>query len=103
MTSGVARNYARALFQLASEDSTVVEVERGQNDAQFATIAAGERAGVRAGAHGRLVEGGRTIGTFEVVEVYPAGSRIRIQGRLAAPVTARTAVEVEVHQERASP
>jgi len=83
--------------------TSVVEVEHGQNDAQFATIAAGERAGVRAGAHGRLIDGGRTIGTFEVVEVYPAGSRVRIQGRLASPITARTSVEVEVHDRGAAP
>ncbi|MGA2615588.1 MAG: ATP synthase F1 subunit delta [Spirochaetia bacterium] len=38
MTSGVARNYARALFELAAEDSTIQEVEadlRAARDALF--------------------------------------------------------------------
>ena len=76
--------------------TTVVEVERGRDDAQFVTIAGGERMGFQPGFTGRLVDGGRTIGTFEIVEVYAGGSRVKVRGRLSGPVSGRTVVEVDV-------
>ena len=76
--------------------TSVVEVERGRDDAQFVTIAGGERMGFQPGFTGRLVDGGRTIGTFEIVEVYSGGSRVKIRDRLLGPVSGRTVVEVDV-------
>jgi len=76
--------------------TSVVEIERGQDDAQFVTIAGGERMGFQPGFTGRLVDGGRTLGTFEIIEVYSGGSRVKIRGRLSGPVSGRTVVEVDV-------
>jgi hypothetical protein len=76
--------------------SRVVEFAQGQGDKQFATIAGGTKAGLAKGMKGRLLDGGRVIGSFEVVDVYPAGSKVQIQGKLAAPITGQTVVEVDV-------
>jgi hypothetical protein len=74
----------------------VVEVERAQGDEQFATIRGGQQMGFQTGLKGRFREAGQVIGTFEIVEVYPKGSRVRIHGHLTGPVTERTEVDVDV-------
>jgi hypothetical protein len=74
----------------------VVEISRDQGDVKFLTIAGGKNAGLRPGMGGRLKDGSRILGTFEVIEVYAAGSRVRLDGRLTDPVTAQTSVEVDV-------
>lgn len=76
--------------------SAVVEIERPQGDAQFATIRGGREAGLAPGLRGRLIDGGRVIGRFTVVEVYAAGSRVRIDGGLSGSVSSRTVVEVDI-------
>jgi hypothetical protein len=74
----------------------LVEVERPRDDGQFAMIAGGTQMGFRPGLRGRLVDGGRTLGTFEIIEVYSGGSRVKIEGRLSGPLSGRTAVQVDV-------
>jgi hypothetical protein len=76
--------------------TVVVEVERAAGDEQFATIRGGQQMGFQAGLKGSFREAGQVIGTFEIVEVYPKGSRVRVHGRLSGPVTERTEVDVEV-------
>jgi hypothetical protein len=82
--------------QVTVYTTRVVEFAQGQGETQFANVAGGANAGIRAGLRGRLKDGGRVIGQLQVVEVFPAGSRVRIDGALAAPVTARTVVEIDV-------
>ncbi len=76
--------------------SRVVEFAQGQGATQLATIAGGTAAGLRPGLRGRLKDGGRVIATFEIVEVFSAGSRVKLDGPLASAVTAQTIVEVDV-------
>ncbi len=73
----------------------VVEFATAQGATQFATIEGGQNAGITAGMRGRLVEAGRVIATFEVVEVYQRGSRVRLADRVER-VTAQTQAEVDV-------
>jgi hypothetical protein len=82
--------------QVTIYTTRVVEFAQGQGETQFATVAGGANAGMRVGLRGRLKDGGRVIGQLQIVEVFPAGSRVRIDGALAAPVTARTVVEIDV-------
>lgn len=76
--------------------TVVVEVERAAGEEQFATIRGGQQMGFRTGLKGRFREAGQVIGTFEIVEVYPKGSRVRVHGRLSGPVTEQTEVDVDV-------
>lgn len=76
--------------------TSVVEVERAQGSSQFATIRGGRDSGLRPGLRGRLLEGGGVIGRFTIVEVYGAGSRVRVDGGLSGSVSSRTVVEVDV-------
>ena len=76
--------------------TTVIEVARDHGEIDSATIAAGQKMGVKPGLHGRFVDNGTTIGTFEVIEVYPAGSRVHIQGRLSGTISGHTEVQVDV-------
>lgn len=75
--------------------SSVVEVDRAEGDSQLATIRGGEADGLRPGLRGRLVDGGRVIAHFRVVEVYEAGSRVRVDGSISG-VSSRTVVEVDI-------
>jgi hypothetical protein len=77
-------------------ETTLVEVERPRDDGQFATIVGGAGMGFRPGLRGRLLDGDRVLASFEIVEVYAGGSRVKIHGRLSGPVSGRTAVQVEV-------
>jgi hypothetical protein len=73
----------------------VVEFATAQGATQYATIEGGQNAGIAPGMRGRLVEGGRVIATFEVVEVYQRGSKVRLADRVDR-VTAQTQAEVDV-------
>jgi len=76
--------------------TVVVEVERAAGEEQFATIRGGQQMGFQTGFKGRFREAGQVIGSFEIVEVYPKGSRVRVKGRLSGPVTEQTEVDVDV-------
>lgn len=64
--------------------------------AQEATIAGGVDAGLAVGMRGRLVNAGRVLGTFEIVEVYAKGSRVRIDGKLEGSASGASSAEVDV-------
>ncbi len=80
-------------FEIRS--GAVLEVE-GREAGGAVLIEVGAAQGIAPGQLGRLVDEGREIGRIVVEEVFPDGSRARIEGVLAAPVTARTLAEVEV-------
>ncbi len=75
-------------------DAEVLEVERDGGEPRYVLIDAGTPKGVRAGLSGRLVEGGRPIGEFEVIEVYRAGSRARLTGPLEGSITIDTKAQI---------
>jgi hypothetical protein len=51
---------------------------------------------MRSGFTGRLVDKGVTIGKLVIEQVYPDGSRARVDGVLSAPVTHETVAEIDV-------
>lgn len=76
-------------------ESELLEVERDGGEPVAILIQAGTSEGLVPGQSGELVEGGRVIGRIEVVDVYAAGSRVRIIGGLRAPITLDTRARVQ--------
>lgn len=74
----------------------VLEVEGVGGEPQAVLIDRGAQDGVAAGQRGRLLEGDQAIGSVEVVDSYPEGSRVRIDGMLGGPITPRTRAEIDV-------
>lgn len=83
--SAVAVSPVDAKRRLTSE---VLDVEEDGGVPTFVLIEAGETEGIRPGMKGQLLERGARIAEIEVVEVFPEGSRARIQGEPGAPVDA---------------
>lgn len=77
-------------------NSEVLEVEGRPGDPRSVLIGRGERDGIRPGLRGRMMQDGEEIATVEIVDVYPDGSRARIDGTLRAPITPDTRVEIDV-------
>ncbi len=88
-----ARPSAPKFQTVASE---VLEVERDGGEPAFVLIEAGKHLGITVGLTGELVENGKSIGTIEVIEVFPDGSRVRILDRLSAPITIETKAQIRV-------
>ncbi len=74
----------------------LVELAGGESGQREATIAGGRDAGLSVGMRGRLVDAGRVLAAFEVVEVFAKGSRVRIEGKLEGRVSAAATAEVDV-------
>jgi hypothetical protein len=68
----------------------VLEVERENGEPVAVLIDAGTPMGIEAGLRGSLVDNGQQIGRIEIVDVYDSGSRARLIGPLAAPITIDT-------------
>jgi hypothetical protein len=83
--SPVVDSSADAGRRLTSE---VLDVEEDGGVPSFVLIEAGETEGIQPGMKGQLLEQGARIAEIEVVEVFPDGSRARIQGDLGSPVDA---------------
>jgi hypothetical protein len=79
-----------------TRSGAVLEVVGRGTEAGAVLIEVGATQGIAPGQLGRLVDDGREIGRIVVEEVFPDGSRARIDGALSAPVTGRTTAEVEV-------
>lgn len=77
-------------------ESEVLEVEGRAGDPRAVLIDVGRNDGIRPGMRGRLREDGRAIATVEIEDVYPDGSRARIEGTLEAPITPDTVVEIDI-------
>lgn len=73
----------------------VLEVERSAGS-EAVLIELGAGAGMKPGLRGRLLDGGREIGAVVVQDVYPDGSRARVEGALLGPISAQTRVEIEI-------
>ncbi len=79
------------------ETSLVLETEGGYGqDAVAVLIELGSRHGMKPGLHGKLFDGKSEIGRVVIEQVYPDGSRARIQGMLSAPITSETVVKIDV-------
>jgi len=79
-------------------ESAVIEVERHGGEPAFVLIEAGRAAGMEKGLSGDLVDGAKTLGRVEIVDVYEAGSRARIVGGLSAPITLDTVARIRKPQ-----
>ncbi len=77
-------------------EAMLLEVERRAGGEQTVLIGLGEQRGVQVGLRGRLVEGGKTIAEIEIIEVFPDGSRARLDGAPASRITPETTVEIDV-------
>lgn len=75
---------------------SVLEVEGWGDDTRAVLLEHGADRGLERGLRGRLVDGGETIGEIVVEEVYPEGSRARVEGALLSPVTPQTVAEIDV-------
>ncbi|MBW2281811.1 MAG: hypothetical protein JRG76_10265 [Deltaproteobacteria bacterium] len=59
-------------------------------------IESGEKRGMQVGFRGRLIDDGETIGSIVIEQVFPDGSRAKIEGALSSPVTHATIAEIRV-------
>jgi len=79
-----------------SVKGAILEVERGRGGERTVVIDLGQPGGVRVGQRGRLVDGGNEIVEIEIVEVYPDGSRARLEGTPASRITPQTEALIDV-------
>jgi len=65
-----------------------------------ALLGEGSSRGLRPGLRGRIVDGDRTLASFEIIDVFPEGSRARLDGAPSAPPgpAARAIVEIPVER-----
>jgi hypothetical protein len=76
--------------------SSILEQEGYGQDTVAVLIESGREDGLRVGLKGRLVDDGAEIGKLVIEQVYPDGSRARVEGTLLGPVTYETVVEIDV-------
>jgi hypothetical protein len=85
---------AKPRFEVRS--AMILEAEGWGTDIEAILIDLGSTKGMREDLTGRLVDDGEEIGTFEIEQVYPDGSRARINGRLSRPLGPDTQAEIKV-------
>lgn len=73
----------------------VLEVDEKGPHGRAVLLDAGTKQGLRVGLRGRLLDGGRSVGTLEIVEVYPEGCLARVDGA-SGPIGATNTAEIEV-------
>ena len=76
--------------------SQVLEAVGYGRDTVAVLIESGQSRGMQVGFRGRLVDAGETIGSIVIEQVFPDGSRAKIEGALASPVTHATIAEIQV-------
>ncbi len=76
--------------------AAVLEVEGRAGAQSFVLLDAGSGAELRAGMRGKLVDAGKTVGAIVIQDVYPDGSRARVEGPLSGAISPRTVAEIEV-------
>jgi hypothetical protein len=81
--------------RIETRSGAVLEVERSAGE-EAVLIELGAAAGMKPGLRGRLLDGGREIGAVVVQDVYPDGSRARVEGALLGQISAQTRVEIEI-------
>jgi hypothetical protein len=82
--------------QFRTHTSSILEQVGYGQDTVAVLLESGSNAGMRVGLRGRLVDEDMEIGAVVIEQVYPDGSRARVEGSLRAPVTHRTVAEIEV-------
>jgi len=75
---------------------TVISTEGAAGKVEAVLIDLGTPRGMKPGMRGRLVDHGHPIANIEIVEVYRAGSRARIDGYLSGSIGPSTTVEIDV-------
>jgi hypothetical protein len=85
---------ARADGVLRAEVIDVEEIDPATGGGLFIWLDRGAPDGLQPGAKGRLVEGARTIGRIEVVEVFETGARAAVRGQTQGDITAETIAEI---------
>jgi hypothetical protein len=81
--------------RIETRSGAVLEVERNAGE-EAVLIELGAAAGMKPGLRGRLLDGSREIGAVVVQDVYPDGSRARVEGALLGRISAQTRVEIEI-------
>jgi hypothetical protein len=76
--------------------AAILEAEGWGVDVEALLIDLGSRDGMRKGLVGRLIENGEEIGKIEIKQVYPDGSRVRVEGGLSRPLGPDTQAEILV-------
>lgn len=93
-TAPPASNAPASNFEILHAE--VLEVNEAGPEGRVIRLDAGAAKGLRAGLRGRLIDGGREIGTIEIVEVYPAASLARVDDAASSTIGARSAVEIDI-------
>ncbi len=76
--------------------SAVLETVGYGQDSVAVLIESGAKLGMQVGFRGVLIDGDEEIGSVVIDQVYPDGSRARIEGTLASPVTHTTVARIRV-------
>lgn len=76
--------------------SAVLETVGYGQDSVAVLIESGAKLGMQIGFRGVLIDGDEEIGSIVIEQVYPDGSRARIEGALASPVTHATVARIQV-------
>jgi hypothetical protein len=76
--------------------TAILETEGPPNRPTEVLLEAGRSAGIRAGLQGRIVDGGHTLATVTITEVYDDGSRARVIGIPDGRITPSSEVQIEV-------
>jgi len=79
-----------------TKSAAVLEVEGDRTAHPAVLIDAGQAAKLAPGMRGRLVDKGHTIGQIVVQDVYPDGSRARVDGPLSGQIGPHTTAEIDV-------
>jgi hypothetical protein len=79
---------------LRAEVIDVEEIDPATGGGLFIWLDRGAPDGLQPGAKGRLVEGSRTIGRIEIVEVFETGARAAVRGQTQGDITAETIAEI---------
>ncbi len=81
----------------------ILEVENPPGGERKVLIDLGESRGMTPGLRGRLIEDGSPIGEIEIIEVFPDGSRARLEGTSSVRITPKTSAEIDVPVGSAGP
>ena len=74
----------------------VLEVHENGPHGRAVLLDAGASQGLRVGLRGRLLEGGRAIGTLEIVEVYPEGCLASVEGTGSNAIGTAGVAEIDI-------
>jgi hypothetical protein len=85
-TAAPLRVPQRSASQILLVNAEVLDVEEAEDEKLYVLLDRGAPDAVEQGMTGELVDQGVIIGSFEIEEVYPDGSRARVQGTLSGQV-----------------